>query len=103
MRIITERKFKEFWESADGAERLRRQRAMNTWIAVVRKADWGNFSDIRQTFNHSDVYGTCTIFDVGGNKYRIVAKAAFGMKALFIRAVLTHAEYNRKDWQPDCK
>ena len=103
MRIITERKLREFWESADGAEKARRQRAIRTWIAIVRNAEWNNFADIRRTFNHSDVFGTCTIFDVGGNKYRIVAKSAFGIKALFIRAVLTHAEYDRKDWQPDCQ
>jgi mRNA interferase HigB len=103
MRNITERKLKEFWESADGAEKARRQNALTAWMAVVRKADWRRFADIRQTFNHSDIYGSFTIFDVGGNKYRVVAKVAFGMKALFIRAVLTHAEYDRKDWQPDCK
>jgi len=100
---MRERKLREFWESADGAEKARRQKAMGIWIAVVRNAEWSTFADIRRTFNHSDVYGTCTIFDVGGNKYRIVAKAAFGIRALFIRAVLTHEEYDRKGWQPDCK
>jgi len=58
MRIITERKLREFWESADGAEKARRQKAMGIWIAVVRNAEWSSFADIRQTFNHSDVYGT---------------------------------------------
>lgn len=103
MRIITERKLRDFWSSADGAEKARRQKAMREWIAIVRKSDWASFADIRSTFNHSDVFGKCIIFDVGGNKYRIIAKGAFGIKALFIRAVLTHAEYDRKDWQPDCK
>lgn len=103
MRIITERRLREFCEAVDGAEKSRRQKVMKEWIAVAKNADWSNFSDVRQTFNHADIYSACTIFDVGGNKYRIIAKVAFGIKVIFIRAVLTHAEYVTKDWQPDCK
>jgi mRNA interferase HigB len=103
MRIISERQLRDFWDLAIGAEKIRRRKVLSEWIGVVRRADWASFSDVRGTFNHSDVFGKCIIFDVGGNKYRIIAKGAFGIKALFIRAVLTHAEYDRKDWQPDCK
>ena len=103
MRIISERQLRDFWELADGAEKIRRRKVLSEWITVVRRADWSSFSDVRRTFNHSDIFGNCIIFDVGGNKYRIIAKGDFGIKAVFIRAVLTHAEYDRNDWRPDCK
>jgi mRNA interferase HigB len=103
VRIISERRIRDFWEAADGAEAAKREKAMREWIVVVKNAEWRNFADIRQTFNHSDAFGKCVIFDVGGNKYRIIAKAAFGIKVLFIRFVVTHAEYDDKKWQADCK
>lgn len=103
MRIITERKLRNFWNAAAGNERLRRERVLKDWISVVRAANWNNFANIRETFNHADVYGTCTIFDVGGNTYRIIVKVAFRIKVVFIRAVLTHADYDRNKWRLDCK
>lgn len=98
MRIISERKLREFWQQYPESEN-----AMREWIKIVRLADWNNFSDVRKTFNHADIYGGCTIFDVGGNKYRIIGKIAFQHKIVYIRFVLTHREYDEKKWQSDCK
>ena len=75
---------------------------MQLWIRVVKAADWDTFSDVRETFNHSDIYGDCTIFDVGGNNYRVIAKVRYRKKIVFINEVLTHTEYDRKKWQTDC-
>ncbi len=103
MRIITEKKLRDFWAVKDATESRRREKVMREWITVVRRARWDNFLAVRATFNHADVFGKCTIFDVGGNKYRIIAKVAFGIGVIFIRDVLTHAEYDRTDWEHDCK
>ena len=97
MRIISEARLREFWQKYPQSES-----PMREWIAVVRLADWQSFSDVRATFNHADVYGSCTIFDVGGNKYRIIAKINYPKHIVFIRSVLTHPEYDRKKWQSDC-
>ncbi len=98
MRIISEKRLREFWQKNSEAET-----AIREWITTVRIADWNNFSDVRKTFNHSDVFGNCTIFDVGGNKYRIIAKVAYQIKVVFIRFILTHKEYDEKKWQTDCR
>ena len=103
MRIISERKLRDFWNAAEGNERLSREKVLRGWISIVREANWNSFAEIRSTFNHSDVYGGCTIFDVGGNRYRVIAKVAFGIKVVFIREVLTHAEYDENKWRSDCK
>ena len=72
---------------------------MREWIRTVKQSVWQNFSDIRQTFNHADIHKNLTIFDVGGNKYRIIAKVEFRTRLLFIKFVLTHKEYdNHKIW-----
>jgi mRNA interferase HigB len=98
MRIITERKIREFWLENPKAESV-----LCEWINTVKQADWNNFANVRNTFNHADIYGNCTIFDVGGNKYRIIGKVAYRIKIVFIRFVLTHEEYDEKKWQDDCK
>jgi len=103
MRIISEKKLREFWKQVRGKERATREKVMREWIAVVKNASWDNFPDVRITFNHSDVYKNCLIFDVGGNKYRIIAKPGYRTKLLFIRFVMTHEEYDENKWQCDCK
>jgi mRNA interferase HigB len=98
MRIVTERKLKEFWQKNKSSEK-----ALRDWIRAIHLADWHNFSDVRKTFNHADVYKNCVIFDVGGNKYRVIAKVEYKLHIVFIRFVLTHVEYDEKKWQFDCK
>ena len=102
MRIISEKRVREFWEDANGQEKERRRKAMQLWIGVVKSADWDTFADVRETFNHSDVYGDCTIFDVGGNNYRLIAKVRYRKRIVFISEVLTHTEYDKKKWQANC-
>ncbi len=103
MRIITERKLRKFWQDETGAEAGRREKVMREWINIVRRADWANFSRLKQTFNSADAYKDCVIFDIGGNKYRIIGKVGYQKHLVFIRFVLTHSEYDEKKWQPDCK
>lgn len=103
MRIISEKKLREFWQAAKGGERARRYIAMRVWIKTVKSADWKSFVDVRKTFNHADIYGGCTIFDVGGNKYRIIGKTAYRKKVIYIRFVLTHEEYDENAWRSDCE
>ena len=98
MRVITERRIREFWRSEKGLEKTIREKTMREWMRIVKLADWQNFSDLKNTFNHADVYKNCTIFDVGGNKYRIIAKVQYRKHIVFIRFVLTHSEYNEKKW-----
>ncbi len=97
MRIIIEKPIKEFWLQHAEAEA-----AMKEWIKKVKLVDWNNFSDVRKTFNHADIYKCCLIFDVGGNNYRIIAKIKYEFKIVYIRYVLTHNEYDQNKWQNDC-
>lgn len=98
MRIVSEKPIKDFWENHPEAES-----AMKDWIKHVRETVWNNFSDVRKTFNHADVYKSCVIFDVGGNKYRIIAKIKYEWKIVYTCFVMTHFEYDQKKWQADCR
>ena len=102
MRIISEKRLREFCQATKGAERVMRESAMREWIRTVKGANWKTFADVRKTFNRADVYCSCTVFDVGGNKYRIIGKVAYRKQAVFIRFVLTHKEYDENRWKADC-
>ena len=98
MRIISEKPFRDFWEKHPAAES-----SLKIWIQRVRAAVWDDFSYVRKTFNHADIYKCCVIFDVGGNKYRVIAKIKYEWKIVYIRCVLTHIEYDQDKWQSDCE
>ena len=101
MRIISEKPVRKFWLKNNEAES-----AMREWIKIVKQADWKLFSDLRKTFNHADVFKNCTIFDVGGNKYRVITKINYRKRFVFIRFVLTHEKYGfrkGKLWNFDCE
>src|SRR4029434_4982419 len=67
MRVISQKPLREFWEHHADAEPPLRQ-----WLTAVKAAKWKNFSELRATFGSADVYKDLTIFNIGGNKYRLI-------------------------------
>lgn len=98
MHIITKRRLREFWEKhADSKESL------SSWYKLVKKSEWKNLADVKKDFSHADLAGICTIFNIGGNKYRLITKIYYPNKKVLIRFVLTHSEYDRKIYKDDCE
>jgi mRNA interferase HigB len=70
--------------------------AMQDWFKRARKAEWSNFSEMKDTFNSVDSVGNGRfVFNLKGNHYRIVAVVRFVFKRVFIRWVGTHRDYDR--------
>lgn len=68
---------------------------LNDWYEKSKTAQWSNFSELRQTFNSVDSIGNDRyVFNIGGNNFRIVAMIHFGIRTLYLRAILTHKEYD---------
>lgn len=72
------------------------------WIArfyrVARKAKWRDLSDVRRDFATADQVGQALIFNAHGNRYRLIVTVSYITQRLFAKALLTHAEYDRKEW-----
>lgn len=68
---------------------------MLAWYRLVSTSGFANFTEIRQTFNSADYVSPFTIFDIGGNNFRLIAVIHYNRQKLYIREVLTHAEYDR--------
>ena len=98
MRVISKRRLQEFWREYPESEK-----PLLSWYEIVKKSDWKNFSEVRETFRHADVYRDCVIFDIGGNKFRLITKIRYQKKRIYIRFVLNHSDYDKDFWKQDCE
>jgi mRNA interferase HigB len=73
--------------------------AMDYWYRVAKRATWANFSEVKRTFNTADFVAPYAVFDIGGNKYRLIAEVNFSRGVLFIRDIMTHREYAKGTWK----
>jgi mRNA interferase HigB len=58
-----------------------------------------NLSEVRQTFRHADVVGDKTVFNIKGNDYRLIVHIRYDLGIIYIKDLLTHAEYDRGTWK----
>lgn len=65
----------------------------------MSKTDFASFAELKRVFGSADKVGKFTVFDIGGNKYRLIAAIHYSRKKIYIRHVLTHTEYNRNKWK----
>ena len=92
--MISKKTLREFWEKHADAET-----PLSAWHSVVSKATWANFAEVRQAFNSADVIrDNLTVFNIGGNKYRLIVDIDYGYQKIYVWHVLTHAEYDKGDW-----
>ena len=72
--------------------------SLQAWRKIVEQSSPRSFADLRQLWNSTDKAGGFYVFNVGGNKYRVIAAVHFDRQILYVRHVFTHAEYD--DWRP---
>ena len=97
MRIISKRALREFWDSHPDAKQ-----PLADWYYMAKRASWNNPVETRRDFPHADQYGDCTIFNIKGNKYRLITKINYMWQVIYIRFVLSHADYDKEGWKYDC-
>lgn len=73
--------------------------ALDQWYRLSKKAEWSNFAQVRALFPSTDKVSDMFVFDIGGNKLRLIAAIHFNTGRLFIRAILTHKEYDQGGWK----
>lgn len=98
MRIISKPILREFWSENPNAEI-----PLLDWYKQSKKSEWKNINEAREIFPHADLVGKCTIFNIGGNKFRLITKINYKTKIIYIRFILTHNEYNKDKWKEDCR
>jgi mRNA interferase HigB len=94
MHVITRKRLNEFAENYP-----KTKTALAQWYASVKLTSFSSFSDLKAMFPTADQVGKLTVFNVGGNKVRVIAAIHYNRKRIYIRAVLTHGEYDRGKWK----
>jgi mRNA interferase HigB len=69
------------------------------WYNITSKATWHNLSEVRQTFRHADIVGDKTVFNIKGNDYRLIVHIRYETSIIYIKQLLTHAEYDKGAWK----
>ena len=91
MRIISRKALREFWKNHPDA-----QQPLQAWYADVKQADWQSPADIKHIYrNASIVANNRVVFNIKGNKYRLVVAVHYEFQLVYIRFVGTHQEYDR--------
>lgn len=94
MRIIAKRTLVAFWESGHGDA----EQPLKAWHALAKAACWNEPAAIKAMFaTASFLANNRVVFNISGNKYRLVVKVEYGLKTIFVRFIGTHADYNKID------
>jgi mRNA interferase HigB len=94
MHIITRRRLNEFAKKHPESKS-----ALQNWYQNAKGKDFSSFAEIRKIFGSADQVGKLTVFNIGGNKFRLIAAIHYNRKIIYIRAVLTHVEYDKGNWK----
>ena len=89
MHIISIKMLREFWQKHPEAEKV-----LRVWHSVVENTEFRDFNHVREFFNSADYVSPYTVFDVGGNNFRLVVVVRYRFKKIFVHKVMTHREYD---------
>ena len=98
MRVISKSRLKQFWERPGHEDSEGPLRAWYTHVNNKSTA-WQSWSEVRADFASASLVGTCVVFNIGGNKYRIVVWINYPYRVVYIRFIGTHDQYDRIDAQ----
>lgn len=91
MRVVSVKTLREFWERHADSEA-----ALQAWYREAKGANWSSFADLKARYRSADhLPGNRVVFDIKGNKYRLVARIHYDAGRLYIRFIGTHAEYDK--------
>lgn len=94
MHIITRKRLNDFAQKHPDAIS-----ALQHWYKQAKSKDFNSFVELRKTFPSADQVGKLTVFNIGGDKFRLIAAIHYNRRKVYIRAVLTHREYDEDSWK----
>ncbi len=94
MHVITRKRLNDFATKHPDAES-----SLAHWYGIMRNNRFANFARLRETLPSADRVGKFTVFNIGGNKARLIAAVHYNRNKVYIRHVLTHKEYDAGKWK----
>jgi mRNA interferase HigB len=96
VRIISKAAITEFVKQPEHKDALE---PLLRWYYITKRAEWQNINDVRLDFPHADAVNIFTVFNIAGNKYRLITVIKYRWQIVYIRQILTHAAYDEKKWR----
>jgi len=94
MHVISRKRLNEFAEQHPEA-----RASLARWYQLMKQGVFADFVELKAMFSSADQVGKLTVFNVGGNKVRLIAAIHYNRHKVYIRAVLTHGEYDEQRWK----
>jgi mRNA interferase HigB len=69
------------------------------WYKVARRSEWHSLAEVRESFRHADSVGDKTVFNIKGNDYRLIVHIRYRTGTIYVKELLTHAEYDAGRWK----
>jgi len=101
MRVISKSRLRLFWALSKGRDAEGPLRAWYTHVNS-RSVEWQDWGDVKADFGNASIVGNCVVFNIGGNKFRLVTRILYASQKVFILKVMTHREYDENKWQAEC-
>ena len=96
MHIISRSRLVTFWDKHPSSKT-----SLLLWYKLTSNASWQSLVDVRKNFASADQVKNFTVFNIGGNKYRLIVFIDYLYQKVFIRHILTHSEYDKNIWKKD--
>jgi mRNA interferase HigB len=96
MHVVSKSKLATFWASHPDSKA-----PLSGWLRLARKHVFLNFAELKTIFGSVDQVGRLSVFDIGGNKYRLIAAIHFNRQKIFVRAIMRHTDYDKGKWRID--
>ena len=71
------------------------------WNEIVKIASWQNLTEVQQTYSSAEAVGNFTVFNIKGNRYRLIVSINYSRQLIYFKYFLTHAEYDKDNWKND--
>jgi mRNA interferase HigB len=94
MHVISFRRIREFFSAHRDAES-----ALTAWYKTTKKSNWQNLAELKQIYPSADLVGRYVVFNIRGNKYRLITRVVYRSQTVFVVGVLTHEEYDLEKWK----
>ncbi len=94
MHVISYKRIREFFSIHRDSKS-----PLAAWFKIVEKASWQNLAELKQVYPSADLVGRYTVFNIAGNKYRLIARIVYRSQTLFIVSIMTHEEYDLGKWK----
>ncbi|MFN4877308.1 MAG: type II toxin-antitoxin system HigB family toxin [Aphanizomenon sp.] len=94
MHVISRKVLRQFWQEYPDSET-----ALIRWLKIIESVSFQSFEELRSVFPNADLVTNLIVFNIGGNKYRLIASIHFNLQKVYIRYILTHSEYDKDRWK----